>query len=133
MHSSNERFRNTYSGYKKALSIDQITLSDYCKIHHVDYRGMRRWMSKNSITVKELKKAVSSLEKSGSGLIDPSHGLDRELYPLSFESTCSRNKAVVSKSGSLLKGVSITFPDGVIVSIREISRKDLTEFIVSYN
>jgi len=32
-----------------------------------------------------------------------------------------------------VKGVNITFPDGVIVSIKEITREDLNQFILSCN
>jgi hypothetical protein len=33
----------------------------------------------------------------------------------------------------VLKGVNITFPDGVIISIKEISQEDLNKFIQTYS
>jgi len=45
-----ELYQKTLAGYEASLGKGESTsLSRYCKIHHVNNRGLRYWMKKNSI------------------------------------------------------------------------------------
>ncbi len=45
-----ELYQKTLTGYETLLGKGaSMSLSRYCKIHHVNNRGLRYWMKKNSI------------------------------------------------------------------------------------
>ena len=45
-----ELYQKTLAGYEALLSKgESMSLSRYCKLHHVNNRGLRYWMKKNSI------------------------------------------------------------------------------------
>jgi hypothetical protein len=92
-------------------------------------------MKKNSITVKSLKQGIkSSPAASVSPKSSEGQAMEQQMFPLSFQSTgLAEQNSLPDKGLMPLKGVSITFPDGVIVSVKEISRRDLSEFINLYN
>ena len=51
-----EFYKKTLAGYEASLSKgDSVSLSRYCKIHHVNCRGLRYWMKKHSINTPKGK------------------------------------------------------------------------------
>ena len=45
-----ELYQKTLTGYEASLGKrESISMSRYCKLHHVNNRGLRYWMKKNSI------------------------------------------------------------------------------------
>ena len=56
----------------------------------------------------------------------------QQLYPLSFIKEASEKPVFAGNVFPVLKGVNITFPDGVIITIKEISQEDLNKFIQTY-
>lgn len=131
---ASERYSQAVKDYQEMIQKTSITLSSYCKSHHINSNGMMKWMSRNKITVKGLKpvtpqpKQVVAVSKAQ--IAGPS---SQQIFPLSFKTTPSEEDRDARKTTSLLKGVSITFPDGVIVSIKETGWYDLGKFVAFYN
>lgn len=125
-----ELYSQAIENYRKAVRLKNMTLRDYCKEHHLKYNALQHWMSRNSITVAELKGVTPKQPDSFSDNVVIETKSGKQIYPLSFPMSSVQDGYVCNR---FLKGVNITFPDGVIVSIKEISREDLNNFIHSYN
>jgi len=130
---ASELYTKTIEGYKQEIVVSPITLSDYCKTHHVNYKGIQLWMSRNSITVAQLKKEITAHSDSSSDFPAVQTESGQQIYPLSFQVGGAKKEDIRKSSYSCVKGVNITFPDGVIVSIKEITPEDLNKFILSCN
>ena len=51
-----ELYKKTLAGYEASLSKgNSISLSRYCKINHINCRGLRYWMKKHSINAPKNK------------------------------------------------------------------------------
>lgn len=130
---ASELYTKTIEGYKQENSVSLITLRDYCKEQHVNYKGIQNWMSRNSITVSQLKKSPTMHSNSFSDFRAVQTESEQQIYPLSFQAAGVQKEGVRKSAYSCVKGVNITFPDGVIVSIKEITGEDLNKFIFSCN
>lgn len=101
-------YTQTLSEYKSRLiSSPCLTLRSYCHECHVNYHGMELWLSRHGIRIRELR---SSLSASSSEKPVPCFS---PLVPSSAPS------ARPSSSSDMLYGINITFPDGVIISIKQ--------------
>ena len=126
-----ELYRKTLAGYEASLSNgDPVSLSKYCKIHHVNCQGLRYWMRKHSLTTPKNKPgkvaAHSVFDNADQTATGPLH-----MIPLLIQSPIREETSRLKKSS--LKGVNITTPNGLVVCINEISCVDLAELILSCN
>jgi hypothetical protein len=126
-----ELYKKTLAGYEASLSKgDSVTLSRYCKIHHVNYRGLGYWMKKESINTPKGrlgKEARHSDSNHTDQLVTGPH----HMLPLLIQPPIRQESSVLRKS--FLKGVNITTQNGLVVCINEISCVDLAELILSCN
>lgn len=118
--------------YKQISISCTMTLRDYCKERHICYNGIQCWMSRHSIKVVDLKPRPVLPEVSASAHEQASCE-GKQIYPLSFTKEASEKPVFAGNVFPVLKGVNITFPDGVIISIKEISQEDLNKFIQTYS
>ena len=126
-----ELYKKTLAGYKACLSKgDSVTLSKYCKIHHVNCRGLRYWMRKHSLTTLKNKPGKVPTH-SVSDSADQSSTGPHHMIPLLIQSPIREETSRPRKSS--LKGVNITIQNGLVVCINEISCVDLAELILSCN
>lgn len=125
-----ELYKKTLAGYEASLSKrDPVSLSRYCKIHHVDSRGLSYWMKKNSIdTPKNTSGKVA--DHSGSNTDQPVTW-PVHMVPLLIRDPIREKAPIRSKSS--LKGVNITTQTGLVVCIQEISCVDLAALIQTCN
>ena len=126
-----ELYEKTLAGYEASLSKgDSVTLSRYCRVNHVNCRGLRYWMKKHSINTpknKSGKLAIHSISNNtGQPVTGPHH-----MVPLLVQSPIREKPSGLMKSS--LKGVNITTQNGLVVFINEISCVDLAELILSCN
>ncbi len=126
-----ELYKKTLAGYEASLSKgDSVTLSRYCKIHHVNCRGLRYWMRKHSLNTPKTKSgkvAPHSISTTTDQLVTGLH----HLVPLLIQSPIREKTSRLGKSS--LKEVNITTQNGLVVCINEISCVDLAELILSCN
>ena len=117
--------------YKQISISCTMTLRDYCKERHICYNGIQCWMSRHSIKVVDLKPRPVLPEVSAFAHEQASCE-GQQIYPLSFTKEASEKPVFAGNVFPVLKGVNITFPDGVIITIKEISQEDLNKFIQTY-
>jgi hypothetical protein len=128
-----ELYQKTLAGYEASMGKgESVSLSRYCKIHHVNNRGLRYWMKEHSIDPPRNKSrkiaAQSCINNISHFITSPGH-----MMPLLIQSPSGENAKKSTRSSSSLKGVNITTPTGLVVRIPEISCLDLAELILSCN
>jgi hypothetical protein len=126
-----ELYKKTLAGYEASLGKgDSVTLSRYCKIHHVNCRGLRYWMKKHSINTPKIKSGKVATH-AFPNTTDQSVTGPHHMIPLLIQSPIREETSRLRKSS--LKGVNITTQNGLVVCINEISCVDLAELILSCN
>jgi hypothetical protein len=126
-----ELYKKTLSGYEASLSKgDSVTLSRYCKINHVNCRGLRYWMKKYSINTPKNKSGKGARHSISNTNDHPLPG-PHHMVPLLIQPPIRGKTSRLGKSS--LKGVTITTQNGLVVCIDEISCVDLAELILSCN
>ena len=120
--------------YKRALCSCDIPLYDYCLIYHISYNSFQAWMRKQNMTLKEFNPAPRDHDNLDSvsctlGVTDSS----QHIYPLSFHASPVEEKFVCEQIPSCIKGVNITFPNGMEVSIEDVTAKELDTLLLSCN
>lgn len=98
------------------------TLSSYCRITHTSYEGIRYWLRSRGLSVKSLRKPDSDQVNSSSATV-------AESKPVSFIQFAPSAAPVSSAS---FRGVSITFPDGVTLSLQEGSAEGVADLLAIY-
>ena len=126
-----ELYKKTLAGYEASLSKgNSVSLSRYCRISHVNCRGLRYWMKKNSIHFPQNKSGKVAMDPISNNT-DQSVSVSRQMIPLVIQSPIVHKTSRQSKSA--FKGVNITAPKGLVVCIKEISFVDLAELILYCN
>lgn len=126
-----ELYKKTLNSYEASLSKgNSVSLSRYCKINHVNCRGLRYWMKKNSINFPQNKSGKVATGPFSNNT-DQSISGSRQMIPLVIQSPIGHKTSGQSKSA--FKGVNITAPNGLVVCIKEISIVDLAELILYCN
>ena len=128
-----ELYQKTLAGYEASLGKgESMSLSRYCKIHHVNNRGLRYWMKKHSIdTPRNKSRKVATqygINNSSQPLTSPGH-----MIPLLIQSPSGEKEKKSTSRNSSLQGVNITTQTGLVVCIPQISCAGLAELILSCN
>jgi hypothetical protein len=128
-----ELYQKTLAGYEASLGKgESMSLSRYCKIHHVNNRGLRYWMKKHSIDPPNNKSrkvtTQSGINNSSQPLTSPEH-----MMPLLIQSPGGEKLKKSTHCNSSLQGVNITTQTGLVVCIPEIGCLELSELILSCN
>ena len=114
-------YSGVIEGYKTRLRSDpNLRLSEYCKESDTHYGRVIDWMRRHGISVRELRRE-SRGEVSGRSMASSSEGTFIQFVP-SGKST----------SGNL-RGVSITFPDGVNLTLQESSVESIISLLSIYS
>lgn len=122
------------SDYKEHLrdaSIPHLSFHSFCRHYKVKIKSVRQWMYRHGLDVTTMRYDALLEECNHSPETALAH-IKREYdSPLSHPEMPS--EAYVLQPSEVIKGASITFPDGVIVDIRQTSPLGLTRFIDFYN
>jgi hypothetical protein len=119
---SADLYVKTLQGYSSLLPVLKKSLFSYCKDYKVNYRGLRQWMRENAIAIPKSKQQFDPAEPVSS------------FSPLVILDPPSPDKhSFCSSSLGMLRGVQITLPNGLHVSIREISGTDMSVLIEKLN
>lgn len=122
-----------YKHHLRSFPDSYLSFQSFCEPYHVRVDSVRQWMRRHGIDLSALYYEIL-LERStldSTFEIPQIFGSKRKpsVPPVEEKSA----PAQVASPAEVLKGVSITFPDGVIVNIREAHAPALTKFIESYN
>ena len=117
---SASRYRKTIDDYKLRLKDNpDLKLSEYCKEVHTNYRRVLGWTRRHGISISALKRKASG--ETAWGLSDTEPGNAFIQFVPSSRLT----------SASLL-GISITFPDGVNLTLQESSVESVISLLTIY-
>ena len=105
------RYAKVIEDYKVRLKDNpDLKLSEYCKETHTNYNGVVDWTKSHAVSIRELQREAH-VESSGTFIqFAPSR------YPASSD----------------LRGVSITFPDGVNLTLQESSVESVISLLTIY-
>lgn len=122
-----------YKHHLRSFPDSYLSFQSFCEPYNVRVESVRQWMRRRGIDLSVLYYEIL-LERS---TLDPTFEI-----PQTFGRRRKTSPAVVDEKPAsvqaapppeVLKGVSITFPDGVTVNIRQAHAPALTKFIESYN
>lgn len=122
--SASEQHKKTLQGYTSLPPSDKVSLSSYCRDHGVNYRAFRYWMQKKGISFPKSNRQVKPHSDSPLAPLT--------ILPPGSPAGLSAGPSCPSPV-SVMKGVKIALPNGVQVSIREISGTAMTGIIHSLN
>lgn len=126
-----------YKHHLRTFPDSYLSFQAFCLPYKVRVESVRQWMRRRGLDLSTLYYEIL-LERSST---DPSFVIPQTFGGQRHSSSSSADvekcqcpsSCEVSVSPEILKGVSITFSDGVIVNIRQASATALTKFIESYN
>ena len=122
--SSTTLFEKTLQGYRARLEEDSsASFHIYCREVNVDHKAMQHWLSTEGIILAEVKSRYVKTEKKLTKLNKGTMSVFVMLQPMETQ----------KPETDLFHKVSISFPDGVVVSIKEASARSLNHFINHYN
>lgn len=128
-----ELYQKTLTGYEALLGKgESMSLSRYCKLHHVNNRGLRYWMKKNSIISPKAKPGRLAGPSVSNSTAQPVPGSHR-MVPLLIQAPLGGEAEKLTRSESSLKDVHITTQTGLVVCIPQISCADLAGLILTCN
>ena len=128
-----ELYQKTLSCYEASLSKgESMSLGRYCKIHHVNNRGLRYWMKKNSIISPKGKSGRLAGPSVSNNTTQPVPG-SHQMVPLLIQAPTGGKAKKLTRSESSLKDVNITTQTGLVVCIPQISCADLAGLILTCN
>jgi hypothetical protein len=102
----------------------------FVKPYHVRYVSLTQWMRRHGLSVQQLQ-YDALLEKCGTHRDEVLAQLSSKMQP-DIHPVILKGKGGISED-KLLRKVSVTFPDGLVVSIVEASSAALYDFINRYN
>ena len=119
-----DRYERTLKGYRHRLAVfPKCTLRSFCSEMHVNYNGMKKWLSSNGLSVGSLKSRAGGFhaevrEETG----------DRTFLPV----IPSQPDKPASSPSDFLSGVTLTFPDGTVLAVRRCSPESLISLVTLY-
>lgn len=121
---------DSYRSYIRREGITHVSLSQYCKNHGVRHKSATQWMRRRGITASSLEHEAL-LEKYG-GNNDLVLSALESRRPSAVSIPSAERKTCIPKN-KLLRCVSVTFPDGLQLTIRETTPFALSRLLDLYN
>lgn len=122
--SARDRYERTLKGYRRRLTVfPKCTLRSFCSEMHVNYNGMKKWLSSCGLSVSSLKR-----QSVGSHAEVREETGERMFLPV----IPSQPDKPTSSPSDFLCGVSLTFPDGTVLSVRRCSPESLISLVTLY-
>ena len=124
-----ERYEHDWDLYLKELARKPcLSLTSFLKSRHTNINGMKKWMERQHLSVREAKKAVKASTKGGSCVSSPGTASSALFSPVSITPSSQAS----SNEEDCLSGISLTFPDGTVVSIKRGSARAVMSFLKLY-
>lgn len=113
-------YRKAIEGYKESLKTKPyLAFKSYCRDNNIAYEKILDWTNRQGIFVRDLKGEARGEELS--------HGDNQQTF-IQF-----RPQARPGIAGGMLKGVSITFPDNINLSLQECTTESLISLLSMYH
>lgn len=121
--SASHRYERVWADFSASVQRgENTTLSLYCRMTHTSYEGIKHWIHSRGLSVRALKK---SNHTHGAQLVAGA----AETKPVSFIQIAPSEPRVSSVA---MRGISITFPDGVNLSLQECSAESVADLLSIY-
>lgn len=124
------RIIEDYRNHLRESYENYLSLESFCGPYHVRVKHIRQWMWRHGLTVSTLYYSVL-LEKYNS---DPNFMLPSPAgHRRNVSRDAGKTHAYTPCSPEVIKGICVTFPDGIVINIRQTTASGLTRLIDSYN
>lgn len=129
MSTATDRFEKAWQKYTALLSQNpQASLAPFLRDLHVSVGAMSNWMSRNGLSVIDAKRHARALQmeerlKSLPHVVSEDSSMFVPVIP----------RVEKTDSGEMLFGISVTLPDGVIITVKQGSAQALVSFIRHYS
>ena len=121
--SASIRYARVWADFSAAVGRGETkTLSSYCRLTHTSYEGIKHWIRSQGLSVKSLKRP-NSIQETALAACKP------EARPVSFIQFAP---SAAPASAASMRGISITFPDGVNLSLQECSAESVADLLAIY-
>lgn len=125
------RIIEDYKNHLRNSTDTHSSFESFCLPYHVRVKSVRQWMHRHGLDVGTLYyEVVLEKCKSDPNFTLPSPAGHRKNASNPVDAPANSPRACASET---LKGVCITFPDGIIINIRQTTASALTKFIECYN
>lgn len=116
------RYQRTWRGFEALFrSGGSATLSSYCESVHVNYSGMKHWVAVNGLSVRRLKNGHRIAQaQAEAGTPEDAQGMFVQFMP------------PTPITSAPMHGVSISFPDGVNLTLRECTPEGIVTLLDTY-
>ena len=123
----NESYEQVWKKYLQLLNTNpKAIFKTFLREKKISERSIARWMVGHGLSVAGAKAAIKECQKSTD---EESEGIATGAMFLPMTVSDSPTSAEV---GDVLSGISLTFPDGTLVSIRRGSAKAVVAFLELY-
>ena len=117
------RYQRTWLGFEAIINRGgSSTLSAYCKSVHVNYEGMKKWVSSSGLSVRRLKQNHR----------DARHPAEASEHEAPLSAFVQFTPASVPAASEPLHGVHINFPDGVNLTLQECTPEGIVTLLDTY-
>lgn len=116
------RYQRTWRGFAAILNRGgSATLSAYCKSVHVNYEGMKKWVSASGLSVRRLKqgKRTAPCPPEADASVDALGMFVQFMPPAPGMSTP-------------MHGVSVSFPEGISLTLQECTPEGIVTLLETY-
>ena len=136
----NEKIPKLVESYKALLyrkGSQAPSLKSYCARHNLRYASVQQWMGRRNMSVATLQLSVlldkSSGQSQGTPVSDLPSLRDWMFGRYEAKEGKAKEPCVEIPVEDLLQGVTLTFPDGLVVQIRRASNRSVVNFIEQYD
>lgn len=123
------RYEKTWHQFLSKLEREpRLRLAVFLRSVHVHQRGFEKWLYSRGYSVREAKRRVRCFREA-SGTTASSASDVPSILPVCFQS----ESYAPANPQDVLTGISLTLPDGTVVSIRRGSAEAVVSFLKLYS
>ena len=129
LQTAKARYEKTWHEFLSELELHPtLRLIPFLRSKHVYYRGFQKWMYRHGYSVGDAKGRILALKMERSD-VSSAESESPSFLPVSV----SGSEMADTRSSDLLTGISLTLPDGTVVSIRRGSAEAVVSFLKLYS
>lgn len=129
LQTAEARYEKTWHEYLSELEHHPtLRLAPFLRSKHVYHRGFQKWMSRHGYSVGDAKGRVLALQMERLDVPSAEPG-SPSFLPVSV----SGSEVADTRRSDLLTGISLTLPDGTVVSVRRGSAEAVVSFLRLYS
>ena len=123
------RYGKLWDEYLSDLAKDpNLSLSRFLRLRHIGIHGFEMWMSRKGLSALQAKANAKRLQPESQNK-DSIVAMESPLVPV----VVHEDSHSESNSCDILTGISLTLPDGTVISIRRGSAEAVVSFLKLYS